>query len=322
MSTASTTCSDSEDVKINAMSPTSLQILEVGATAPVALSGADDWVIEPCPTLAHAAALLAERTFDAVLLHATDEASAQALEHWPALSQAVQDAAVLAVLPHADAQLALRLVQRGVQDVLPVDELVAGALLRCVTLSVARKRLEELQRKGGSIDLATGLPTRQQWLDHLSQLCALREREPAAMAVVVLRVEGLASVQARLSATAANSLQRKIAVRLRSSLRASDLVGALGTDAYAVLLSWLDTPAASERVAEKLVAALQRPYTVAGEQLSVAVSAGLARYAEHGRDAQTLLRVAHAQAASFVALGRTGFANRIERGGVDAANDD
>jgi diguanylate cyclase (GGDEF)-like protein len=304
------------------MSTSKLQILAVGA-APGGLVLPDSWQITLCATPDAAVAELATQTFDAVLLQAADAAAGQALEYWPALSQAVQDAAVLALLEPDDAELALRLVQRGVQDVLSSTEAAAGGVLtRRVELAVARKRLDELQRKGGSIDLATGLPTRQQWLDHLAQLCALREREPAAMAVVVLRIDGLATAEARLGATAARSLQRKVAVRLRSSLRASDLVGTLGSDAYAVLLSWLDSPAASDLVAAKLVAALQRPYSVAGEQLTIAVAAGLARHGEHGRDAQTLLRVAHAEAASFVALGRAGYSNLAERGSAPAANDD
>lgn len=304
------------------MSTLTLQILAVGA-APGGLVWPHAWQITWCDTPGAAVAQLAERTFDAVLLQAADAAAGRALEHWPALGQAVQDAAVLALLAPDDADLALRLVQHGVQDVLGAAEAALdGVLVRRLALAVARKRLDELQRKGGSIDLATGLPTRQQWLDHLSQLCALREREPAAMAVVVLRIDGLATAEARLGVTAARSLQRKVAVRLRSSLRASDLVGTLGSDAYAVLLSWLDTPASSNLVATKLVAALQRPYSVAGEQLAIAVAAGLARHGEHGRDAQTLLRVAHAQAATLVALGRSGYSNLAERGSAPAANDD
>lgn len=309
------------------MSTLTLQVLVVGGGDSVsdrpAESWPPSWQIRHCASADEAAEHLTDQNVDALLLQPADPAAAQALEHWPALSQAVEQVAVLVLLQRDDNQLALRLVQRGVQDVLMAAELPnAESLARRIELAVARKQLEALQRKGGSIDLATGLPTRQQWLDYLAQFCALREREPAAMAVVVVRIEGLATAEARLGSTAARSLQRKVAVRLRSSLRASDLVGTLGSDAYAVLLSWLDSPAASDLVAAKLAAALQRPYSVAGEQLAVAVAVGQARHGEHGRDAQTLLRVAHAQAAGLVALGRSGYSNLSERGQTSAANDD
>ena len=59
-----------------------------------------------------------------------------------------------------------------------------------------------------------------------------REREPAPMALVVLRIEGLATAASRLGPESANVLRRKVAVRLRANLRPIGLL-ALG----AVLLT-------------------------------------------------------------------------------------
>ncbi|MFM2118776.1 MAG: hypothetical protein RL722_244, partial [Pseudomonadota bacterium] len=211
--------------------------------------------IEHVPSLEAAAACLALRSYDGLLIRGLPaEAAASELEHWPALAQAVQSAAVVVLLERDDLELARRLVQRGVQEVVTAEAVLRNsvaaptaapaapghhALGRLMSLAIARKRLELLQRKGGSIDIATGLPTVQQWMDHFTHLCALREREPAPMAAIVLRVDGMAAIEARLGVHATQVLRRKVAVRLRSSLRASDLVGSLGNDAYAVLLTWL-----------------------------------------------------------------------------------
>jgi len=75
-------------------------------------------------------------------------------------------------------------------------------------------------------------------------------------------------------------------------------------------------------VAAKLAQLVQQPFKVAGTDRAVAVSLGLAAYPEHGRDADALMRRAIGQAASVVAMGREGFANRVERGPAAAANDD
>jgi GGDEF domain-containing protein len=131
----------------------------------------------------------------------------------------------------------------------------------------------------------------------------------------------LAAAEAKLGAEAANVLRRKIAVRLRSGLRASDVVAALGTDSFAVLLAWIDDPGDGERVLAKLSQSLQRPLSVAGQGLAVAVGAGVARYPGDGRDAATLLRLAANQASQNNAQGRTGFFDRPERGDA-AANDE
>ena len=52
------------------------------------------------------------------------------------------------------------------------------------------------------------------------------------------------------------------------------------------------------------------------------MAVGMALYPEHGRDADTLLKHASAQAGSVATLGREGYAAATQRGGGAAANDD
>jgi diguanylate cyclase (GGDEF)-like protein len=114
-------------------------------------------------------------------------------------------------------------------------------------------------------------------------------------------------------------LRRKVAVRLRACLRASDVVAAVGADSFAVLLAWIVDAADSQRVAAKLVQSLQRPFTVSGQDVAVAVSVGVAQYPEHGKAADALLRRALGQAGDARAVGRAGL---TPRGATPAANDE
>lgn len=274
-----------------------------------------------CATLGEASARLADTVFDAVLVVQAD-ATAAPLATWPALSQACLDAAVLLVIDAPTPALATDLLGRGVQAVLATADANPGALQRAIDQAVQRKRIEREARKAYATDLSTGLPNQAQLLEHMNHLLALRERAPGLMALLVLRVEGLASAEAALGPAAAGALRRKLAVRLRASLRASDVVASVGGDAFAALLAWIDAPAAAERVGVKLVRALQRPLRIVDRELAVAASVGIAHYPEQGKDAQTLLRLAFAGAAGAVAIGRSGFANIVERGPASAANDE
>jgi diguanylate cyclase (GGDEF)-like protein len=294
-----------------------VKLLAVGAPVGLGDSRWGPFELIACADLDAVAARLHDGAPDALLL-AVDAAT---LAAWPALSQAVLDAAVVALVPKLTPEAAERLLALGVQDILPAD-VDAGAAGRALRLAAQRKAIERVARKAYATDLATGLPNHAQLLEHMTHLVALREREPAPMALIALRIEGLATAQARLGTEAANVLRRKAAVRLRAALRASDVVAAAGNDTFAVLLAWIDAPGDGERVAAKLVQALHRPFNVAGEALAVAVAAGLASYPEHGKDADTLLRRAIGQAADVTALGREGFANVVERGPASAANDD
>jgi len=301
-----------------------LSVLCVGADAPdLAVSAFGPFELQTCASWAQAADRLREHAVDALVLHLNDPSELDSLAEWPVLPQAVLDTAIVVVAAEAPPAVAMNLVRLGIQELLGSEAATdPNLLMRAVRLSVERKRLEIAARKTFATDLSTGLPNHTQLLEHMSHLLALREREPAPMALLVLRIEGLATTGRALGAEAANVLRRKVAVRLRAGLRASDVVASIGADTFAVLLAWIDLPADSKYVADKLAMSLRQPFSVAGQGLAVAVSVGLSQYPEHGRAADELLRRALAQAGATEAVGRTGFANFVEHGAADAANDE
>jgi diguanylate cyclase (GGDEF)-like protein len=274
------------------------------------------WSFSRAASLDEAAKRLREQRFDALLI-AADEPSA--LLGWSALGQAVMDCAALVVGPRIDLADALGLIDHGVQDVLASTD--AAALVRAVAFGVERKRLEKAAFKAYATDLATGLPNHAQLLEHMNHLVALRAREPGPMALIALRVEGLEAVAAAIGTEAANVLRRKVAVRLRSGLRASDVVASLGNDMFAVLLAWIESPEDGARVAAKLANSLAQPFLVAGRDWTVRVSAGLASFPGQADDAEALMRRAVGQAASVAPLGKAGAAHAADRGPQAAAND-
>jgi len=299
-----------------------IQVLFQGGTPPdLATSSFGPFIVQGCGSLDDAGEQLKLNHYDALLLQAVTTAELHALMHWHALSHAVLDMALVVLTPEPTAADLAHLVQLGVQEVVPMRDAHADRLALALRQGAQRKWLEMAARRAYATDLNTGLPNHGQLMEHMTHLLALREREPAPMALLALRIEGLAAAEAKLGVEAANVLRRKIAVRLRSGLRASDVVAALGADRFAVLLAWIDDAADGERVVAKLSQSLQRPLSVAGHDLAVAVGAGVARYPGDGRDADTLLRLAASLASQHNAQGRAGFFNRIERGD-SAANDE
>jgi diguanylate cyclase (GGDEF)-like protein len=305
------------------MSSSALRVLMVTgpgtrlpALAPSSAFGPFD--LHVSESLDAAAERLGTDHFDAVLI-AARTVDARKLLQWPALPQACGEPALLVLTTdEPGAELAVQLVRKGVQVVLPLAIDAVEALPRALRLAIERKALERLARKSLATDLMTGLPNQAQLIEHINQLIALREREPAPMAVVALRVEGLASVEAALGAESANVLRRKIAVRLRVGVRASDVVASIGADVFAVLLPKFQDPQDADRVATKLAASLHPPFAVSGSEVGIAVAQGVARFPEDGKDAGALLRRASGLAASATAQGRAGLASGARS---SAAND-
>ena len=164
-----------------------------------------------------------------------------------------------------------------------------------------------------STDLDTGLPNRTQLLEHMNQLLALRTRQPASMALLVLRVDGLDPIAAQHGVEGAQVVRRKVAVRLRAAVRASDVVASLGGDEFALLLAKIEAPADAQRVALKLARTLREPFSVLGAAVGVTAHVGIAVHPGDGDEAEPLLR----QAATAAAVARL----QRRRGAPTAAND-
>ena len=248
-----------------------------------------------------------------------------ALSAWPAADRPT----ILVVADKPTAAQVLQWTQWGVQDVLTTQACGQATLGQRLFAAIERHRLTQELRAASvsayATDLDTGLPHEQQLMEHMSQLMALRERQPSPMALLVLRVEGLATVQARAGAEAAHALRRKVAVRLRAGVRASDVVAFLGEDSFSVLLTTLLAPSDAVQVGAKLMSALHAPFNISGTAVAISAALGIAQYPEDGSHAQALLQRAVGLANATAAQGRVGFANFGEMGAAGAmaaANDD
>ncbi len=257
-------------------------------------------------------ARLAATAVDVLLVHGS----------WDGWTRCASDVAVIIVADAPAAADCLRWLRDGAQDIVGTDELAQPGWPRRLRAAVERQRVRAVTRQAFATDVHTGLPHAGQLIEHMSHLLALREREPAPMALLVLRIEGLATTMARLGPEAAGSLRRKVAVRLRAGVRASDVVASVGDDAFAVLLSLIDTPADADRVGRKLLGSLGETFKVGGADLAVATALGIASYPADGSQPDMLMRRAAGLAASAQATGRAGYASRLERGAATAANDE
>jgi diguanylate cyclase (GGDEF)-like protein len=241
-------------------------------------------------TLADAQAMLGSKeAYDVIVLDAPSVVVSAA-----EVEAIAARAALVTIVIEPDAEHALGWLRRGADDVLAPEELAGAAGWRRLRFAIERRRRLEGRQPAYATDPATGLPHRHQLIEHLSQLLALREREPAPMALLALRVEAAAD------ATAAEDmelLRRKIAVRLRTAVRASDIVASVGDDSFVVLLGAVLSPAEAARVADKLAAGLVAPFSIGGNEHSVAVAVGIAHYPHDGSQADRLLRRALALAA-------------------------
>jgi diguanylate cyclase (GGDEF)-like protein/PAS domain S-box-containing protein len=144
-----------------------------------------------------------------------------------------------------------------------------------------RVRLQgELERQAYH-DGLTGLANRSLFCDRLEQALARSARAGVTSAVLILDLDGFKGVNDTLGHDAGDQLLRTVAERLNETVRATDTVARFGGDEFAVLLDDADESLAVS-VARRALARLAEPATVAGRDLQVAASIGVAVYTGEG----------------------------------------
>ncbi len=182
--------------------------------------------------------------------------------------------------------------------------------------AVDKRLAEERVRRFAYRDDLTGLPNRQHFHQLLRSGVSLAERTERRMALLFLDLDGFKKVNDTLGHDVGDKLLAEVACRFSKAVRLSDHLGRqsetsveqsssisrLGGDEFTVLLTEINQPADATIVAERLLATLERPITLAGQDLFMSTSIGIAVFPEDGADAETLVR--NADAAMYFAKGR------------------
>jgi diguanylate cyclase (GGDEF)-like protein len=152
---------------------------------------------------------------------------------------------------------------------------VAGA---ADILAVALRRLadEEQQRHAALHDPLTGLPNRALILDHLRLALARAPRRSSPVGVLFVDLERFKLVNDTLGHRAGDELLVAVAERLAGVLRPSDTLGRLGGDEFLVVCEEVGGEADALAVATRLADVFHEPFRLAGQDVNVRASIGVA----------------------------------------------
>ena len=156
---------------------------------------------------------------------------------------------------------------------------ILGLSLRSVdALGAERSLRRESERRAREAlrDPLTGLPNRTLFLDRLETAAAKCQRRANSIAVLFMDLDGFKLVNDTLGHATGDELLQAVASRLAEVTRSGDTVARLGGDEFAVLVDDLEDRRHAERVAAHILAALRPVFNVAGRELRVHASIGIA----------------------------------------------
>lgn len=199
-----------------------------------------------------------------------------------------------------------RKARRADGSVFPIDLVISrmdfdGEVLYTVFIRDISERIrqQEMLEYQATHDMLTGLANRYALHDKLLQTLYLHEPKRTCAVLLLLDLDRFKEINDSLGHGTGDQVLVQLAKRLSACVSDSALLARLGGDEFAILLHEQTDPEAGYRLAQTLLASLEKPFLVNDMALEVGASIGIAHYPEHARDAATLLQ--HADTAMYAA---------------------
>lgn len=142
-----------------------------------------------------------------------------------------------------------------------------------------------------SLDHLTGLNNRRMFNQLASSHLAAARRSRKHYALLYLDLDRFKPINDSLGHHVGDQLLQEVAHRLQAHVRSGDILGRMGGDEFALLVTGVDATADVGVIATKLVNELSRPYAnLDGQALHVTPSIGIALFPRDGHDIPTLSR--------------------------------
>jgi diguanylate cyclase (GGDEF)-like protein len=187
------------------------------------------------------------------------------------------------------------------------------ALAFSVPVATWYRRTREKQQADAELtflahhDGLTRLANRTSMIGQLSGLLANLQPKGDKVAVHGLDLDRFKEVNDTFGHEAGNALLRSVADRLRAIARVEDVVARLGGDEFVLVQAAVSSRNDAEHVAIRIVRSLSEPFDLAGHEVSVSASVGVALAPDNGSDPDKLLKCADLALYKSKARGRNRF---------------
>ncbi len=161
-------------------------------------------------------------------------------------------------------------------------------------MAIFYRRTAESVRLLTYYDPVTGLPNRRQFVRLLGQQLTAGASADHRKALLFLDLDGFKLINDTLGHVVGDQLLKAVAARLKQCLRTTDMIARLGPDEFSVLLPSIAGPDIAGRLAQRILDALRPPFTLAGHEVFVTASIGIAMSSSENGDAGSLIKNADA----------------------------
>jgi diguanylate cyclase (GGDEF)-like protein/PAS domain S-box-containing protein len=153
-----------------------------------------------------------------------------------------------------------------------------------------RKQAEDRVQYLATHDEMTNLPNRAMFGQLLAHAIEHGRRYRRRFAVLFIDLDRFKVINDSLGHDAGDELLKVMALRLRESLRSSDIVARLGGDEFVVLVEELSERHLAATVARNILSVAMKPVEILGQECRVTASIGISVFPDDAQDAKTLMK--------------------------------
>jgi diguanylate cyclase (GGDEF)-like protein len=199
------------------------------------------------------------------------------------------------------------MVVLGSEGITPAVYMAGTTALAMFIVSALRRQIAHLieaLRREARTDGLTGLLNRRAWDEAFHREVARRERQGGSLSLLMIDIDHFKRINDTLGHSAGDAALRKVAALLRSQVRAMDVLGRVGGEEFAIVLTNCGADLALDR-AEQIRALIEDAARYWPEaELAVTVSIGAAAIPEQAADAGQLMNLADDALYAAKAQGR------------------
>ena len=199
--------------------------------------------------------------------------------------------ALLEATRASERELERRIAERTV-ELHEVNERLRAEALEGEALMAQLREREQHLRFMAQHDALTGLPNRMSMQQRLALALELAKRNRKKAAVMVIDLDDFKRINDTHGHAAGDQALIEVAMRLRTSMRASDTVARYGGDEFVVLVGELEHAEDAGAIAEKIADVVRLPLALENGVWNIGCSIGTAVYPDDAADGETLIRLA------------------------------
>lgn len=155
-----------------------------------------------------------------------------------------------------------------------------------------RKQAQERLQFMANFDPLTALPNRILFFDRLGQVACQAKRYQQMFALLFVDLDRFKPINDKLGHDVGDMLLREVACRLTGCLRDADTVARMGGDEFCIILSKIAERRDAETVAGKIIATIDDPFHLRGNECTIGASVGISIFPVDSDDPQQLLKMA------------------------------